>query len=406
MSLGIDLGTSGVRIAVINKSKELVYTAEMAYQTGLENVADWEICCERLIQDVPLSLKSKLIACAVDGTSGTILACNKNGKPLGNAVPYYINCPEQSSVLKQLMPLSESVSNINSSLARAMRLTKRYGNKVLLRHQADWVNGWLMDNWKWGEEGNNLRLGWDLLKKCWPAKILELPLSGALPQIVSSGTVISKLSPNKAKRLHLSEDLLVVAGTTDSNAAVMATDAGPDDGITILGSTTVLKRFVKTPLHAEGISNHLVGGKWITGGSSNSGAAVLRQIFTDKELRELSISINPETSSGLMFRPLPFQGERFPIQDPFLEPILEPRPISDSLYLHGLLEGLTRIEAQGWEKLKDLGVPFPKQLITLGGGAANPQWRRLRERALGLPIKTCQKLPAQGIAQLALDAIE
>ncbi|NDF63348.1 MAG: hypothetical protein EB136_10650, partial [Synechococcaceae bacterium WBB_3_034] len=37
----------------------------------------------------------------------------------------------------------------------------------LLRHQADWLMGWLLADWRWGEEGNNLRLGWDLRAQAW-----------------------------------------------------------------------------------------------------------------------------------------------------------------------------------------------------------------------------------------------
>ena len=37
----------------------------------------------------------------------------------------------------------------------------------LLRHQADWLMGWLLGDWRWGEEGNNLRLGWDLEANAW-----------------------------------------------------------------------------------------------------------------------------------------------------------------------------------------------------------------------------------------------
>ena len=147
-----------------------------------------------------------------------------------------------------------------------------------------------------------------------------------------------------------------------------------------------------------------VGNRWLCGGASNAGCAVLKRFFNDKNLVELSRQINPESDSGLMFRPLTFQGERFPIDDPYLEPILEPRPVSDSLFLHGILEGLARIEAQGWEKFKSMNVEIPKKIITIGGGAGNPQWRRIRERLIGIPIKTCSKQAAEGVARLALEA--
>jgi sugar (pentulose or hexulose) kinase len=88
----------------------------------------------------------------------------------------------------------------------------------------------------------------------------------------------------------------------------------------------------------------------------------------------------------LYYRPLPAPGDRFPIDDPNLEPILEPRPISDALFLQGLLEGLSRIEKQGWQKLQDLGANPIKRVLTLGGGARNQQWRGIRELALNLPV--------------------
>ena len=99
--------------------------------------------------------------------------------------------------------------------------------------------------------------------------------------------------------------------------------------------------------------------------------------------------ISNEQNSGLQLRPLPRCGERFPVDDPHLEPILTPRPVSDSLYLHGLLEGLTQIEHAGWQRLTSLGADPPRKIVTLGGGARNPQWRRLRERQLGVPIRSC-----------------
>ncbi len=95
-------------------------------------------------------------------------------------------------------------------------------------------------------------------------------------------------------------------------------------------------------------------------------------------------------------------GERFPINDPSLKPIMDPRPISDALYLHAIFEGLAQIEKQGWEKLQKLGAQSPKNIITIGGGAKNPQWRRIRERIIGLPIKTSTKTTAEGSALIAL----
>jgi sugar (pentulose or hexulose) kinase len=108
----------------------------------------------------------------------------------------------------------------------------------------------------------------------------------------------------------------------------------------------------------------------------------------------------------LALRPLPRVGERFPIDDPRLEPQLEPRPVSDALYLQALLEGLAEIERAGWQRLEQLGAPPVQRVISLGGGARNPQWRALRQRLLGRPvINRPQCTAAQGMARLALSAV-
>jgi xylulokinase len=343
----------------------------------------------------------------VDGTSGTLLACDQQGLPLADALPYSFAYPNFIDQLQTLSPQGGPASSASGSLARALHLVDQHKAPLLLRHQADWISGWLLENWSHGEEGNNLRLGWDLSKRAWPDSFISQPWCDALPEISASGSVLGLLSPQRAKDLDLPEDLLVVAGTTDSNAAVLTADADDDEGITVLGSTLVLKRFTDQPIApGPGTSSHRVGGRWLCGGASNAGAAVLKQLFPDIDLAELSRQIDPDQDSGLRLRPLPSCGERFPVDDPQLEPILTPRPVSDALYLHGLLEGLTKIEHAGWQRLTSLGADPPMKIVTLGGGARNPQWRRLRERQLGVPIRSCNTPPAAGVARLALQAVK
>ena len=405
--LGIDLGTSGVRIAVIDSNCALLQSESAPYQIGLVNPFDWRDRCCALIGRLKPDYRHRLKAIAVDGTSGTLLACDQQGLPLAEALPYSLACPHVLDQLRDLSPQDGPASSSSGSLARAMHLVEQHQAPLLLRHQADWISGWLLDDWSYGEEGNNLRLGWDLNKQSWPDSFISQPWWDALPEIRASGSVLGALSPQRAKDLDLPEDLLVVAGTTDSNAAVLTADAEDDEGITVLGSTLVLKRFTDQPLAPwPGTSNHRVGGRWLCGGASNAGAAVLKQLFPDIDLAELSRQIDPDLSSGLQLRPLPRCGERFPVDDPQLEPILTPRPVSDSLYLHGLLEGLTTIEQAGWQRLTSLGADPPKKIVTLGGGARNPQWRRLRERQLCVPIRSCNTPPAAGVARLALQAVK
>ncbi len=404
--LGIDLGTSGIKIVVINQTNELIYAADTEYEEGIAIAKDWEVCLKKIIREIPKAIKEKLIACSIDGTSGTLVACDYKGVPLGNAIPYYSNMLPKDRRFEGLDPKNIRLNKNLSSFTRALTLVEEYGNHILLRHQADWLTGWMLDKWKYGEEGNNIKLGWSIINKSWPKNFEELSWRNALPVIVHSGANLGKIALGRARVLGLPQSLSIIAGTTDSNAAFISAEASRDDGVTVLGSTIVLKRFVESPIELPGITNHLINGQWICGGASNSGGAVLKKFFNSKDLIELSRQINPELSSGIFLRPLPFKGERFPINDPNLEPILKPRPISDSLYLHALLEGMARIESEGWHRLSKVGAKLPKRIITLGGGARNPQWRRLRERLIGIPIISCKNSPAIGAALLALNAVK
>ena len=87
-----------------------------------------------------------------------------------------------------------------------------------------------------------------------------------------------------------------------------------------------------------------------------------------------------------------------------MRPILEPRPVSDALFLQAIFEGLATIELNGWNKIKELTGSFPKKIITIGGGAKNPQWRSIRQKKLMIPIISNNKSTSYGSALIALSA--
>lgn len=389
--------------------------AEAPYPGPFEDARTWRAGLIGLCSTLPAALRARVVAIALDGTSGTLLLCRPDGAllegPLGLALPYHRACPDQAPAAAALVGPAGAqapAASASGSLARALQLLAQARaagaeGPWLLRHQADWLMGWLLADWRWGEEGNNLRLGWDLRAQAWWGTIAEQPWAAGLPQVCASGTRLGPLGDGAAAALGLPPTCQVVAGSTDANAAVLAANPQPGDGITVLGTTLVLKQVVPEPIEGPGISCHRLAGRWWVGGASNAGCAVLRRFYSDQQLVELSRQIDPRRPSGLALRPLLRRGERFPVDDPALEPILEPRPVGDALYLQGLLEGLAAIEQQGWRRLRELGAPPIQRVISLGGGARNPQWRLIRQRLLGVPVRNRpQCTAAQGMARLAL----
>jgi xylulokinase len=401
---GLDFGTSGARISIIDFQKELVYSNAVPYLYSFKNPNSWINSCEKLLDNLPTEIKSNLNKLAISGTSGTLTASNLKGQPIGESIPYYKACHKHKILLESLTSGEDHLRTPYSSLAKALNLIDKYGTNILLRHQSDWITGWFLKDWTYGEEGNNLKLGWDLIKESWPNSYLNTSWQKCLPQIIKSGKIIGQVNFDLAKKFNLNKKLILISGTTDSNASLIAASLRKEDGLTVLGTTIVVKKIIDKPIKEQGITTHRISGDWICGGASNAGCGILSKFFSDSEIKELSRQINPSKKTSLNLLPLNSKGERFPINDYNLEPILEPRPVSDSLYLHALFEGLAKIELKGWEKLGELTGSLPNKIITIGGGSKNPQWRKIREKIINIPIVSCNKSTSFGTALLAFNS--
>ena len=401
---GLDFGTSGAKISIINSKKELIYKGSINYKYGFIKPQSWINSCIELLKGIPNHIKYKLIKLSISGTSGTLVPCKSNGINIGDSIPYNQICNENVDKLKLIAGEDPFLNNPFSSLAKALKLIDFYGDNIILRHQSDWISGWLINDWRFGEASNNIKLGWNIEKESWPKLFNSFSLRKYLPKIVKSGNILGKIRISLAKEIDLNKNLTIIAGTTDSNAAFISSQINSNEGLTILGTTIVLKKTIKQPINYAGITSHKINGEWICGGSSNAGCGVLSKFFCDEEIEELSRQINPLKKTNLNFLPLNSKGERFPINDPQLEPIVDPRPVSDALFLHGLLEGLANIELKGWEKLQNITGSYPDKIVTIGGGSRNPQWRSIRERILKIPVVTCDKTTSFGTALIALNA--
>ncbi len=403
---GLDFGTSGARISIINLKRELKYSNSIPYEYGFKDPNSWSNSCEKLLDSLPLHIKSNIVKLAISGTSGTLIACNLRGDPIGEAIPYDQACNDNKNLIESLTIEEDHLQTPYSSLAKALKLIDKYGKNILLRHQSDWITGWFLKDWTYGEEGNNLKLGWDLIKESWPKSYFNTSWVKSLPLIIKSGKIMGQIHSGLAERLKLNKKILLISGTTDSNAAFLAAGLDKEEGLTVLGTTIVVKKIINQPIKEKGITTHRVCEDWICGGASNAGCGILSKFFSDLEIKELSRQINTSTKTYINLIPLNSRGERFPVNNPFLEPILSPRPVSDSLYLHALFEGLARIELKGWEKLYELTGSLPKRIVTIGGGSKNPQWRAIREQIINIPIVSCKKTTSFGTALLAINATQ
>ena len=119
---GLDFGSSGARISIINFKKELIYSNSVKYKYGFKNLNSWIHSCEILLDSLPLDIKSTITNLAISGTSGTLAACDLKGNPLGQAIPYDQVCDDNKILIKATSYGEEHLQTPYSSLSKALKL--------------------------------------------------------------------------------------------------------------------------------------------------------------------------------------------------------------------------------------------------------------------------------------------
>jgi sugar (pentulose or hexulose) kinase len=419
--VGLDLGTSGCRAIAVDSQRRVLAESRVALPgsrrgpsgASEQDPHDWWRAVVGTLRALTGRKPGRILALSVDGTSSTLLLCDAAGQPLTPALMYDDRqAGEQAGLIEQLAPGDSPARGSGSALSKLLYLVDRVGpgKAKYALHQADWINGKLSGKFGISDENNALKLGYDPLNRRWPAWLSGLAIpAGLLPHVNPVGTRLGPIVAEVARTLGLAEGVMLVAGTTDSNAAALAAGlTRTGDAVSSLGSTLVLKLYSDRPLNSSryGVYSHRFGDGWLAGGASNSGGAVLRQFFNDTEIARLSRQIDPGRPLGLGYYPLPGVGERFPRSDPEMQARMEPRPNEPHAFLQAILEGIADIEAEGYARLVELGATAPVRVFTSGGGAVNETWRQIRERRLGIPVlRASQTEAAFGSALLALQAM-
>jgi len=415
---GIDLGTSGVRLAIINADKQLKSSTIIRYDQAQKQSPElWWKSVKQLLSDLPDDLKSRLQSLAIDGTSGTILLTDKNGMPTSRVLMYDdLRATQEAALITQHLPADNGGQGASGSLARLLWLLKHDTDSMFNHahavHQADYILGKLSNHFSLSDENNCLKLGYDIVNRAWKKDAMQalgIDLS-LLPNVFPAGTSVATIQKQQASKLGLPKSLQLVTGTTDSIAAFIATGTQKiGEAVTSLGSTLVVKLLSDKPIFSikYGVYSHRLGDQWLVGGASNSGGKVLCHYFSDQEMElmteQLSLQQAPYKSTGLEYYPLIKEGERFPVSDPKKQAQLSPRPDNDVDFFQGMLEGIARIEKQAYQRLNDLGAPTVVSVRSVGGGSKNTAWTKIREQQLKVEMIAPENTEASyGSALLAL----
>ena len=241
--LGLDFGTSGARACVIAPGGEIEEFAQVGFGRleDYEAAGLWRDALFGLIAGLPAGLRRRVAALALDGTSGTVLACDEALNPTHPPLPYHdARAIGEAEAIARAGGPDGPAAMASSGLAKVLWLRHRLGRERshLFLNQADWLTAQISGRVGLSDYHNALKMGYDCEQLHWPEWVTFLADVDALPQVVAPGTALGLVAPPRARELGINPDCLVRAGSTDSIAAFLAAGVrAPGEAVTSLGST-------------------------------------------------------------------------------------------------------------------------------------------------------------------------
>jgi D-ribulokinase len=408
--LGIDIGTGGVRGALVDDEGTLLASAESPLRSmhprpgwHEQDPESWKTAVASVCRATLSQVEGRPIAgLALCGTSGTMLIGDRHGRPRTPAVMY-----DDSRAANNLPALAEiwaRVAERNAyriqptwGLPRLAWLLEQFDDQrdARLYHCPDYLTTWLVGEPTATDTSHALKTGYDLVANRWPEAAFEAAgiSDFVLPPAVRPGALLGHICADGAEATGLSIGTAVVAGMTDGCASQIASGtlrAGRWN--CALGTTLVLKGVSKHLLRdpAGAVYSHAnPDGGWLPGGASNCGAGVLRSQFPSADLHVMDRAAAARGPTPAVRYPLAASGERFPFVRPDAEPFQLGEPRDEAEAFTALLQGVAFVERLSLTYMTALGAETGGELAFTGGATRSDVWNQMRAdvlgRAVGLP---------------------
>lgn len=429
MYLGIDLGTSEVKLVLLDTGGAVV--AQAGVKLGISRPhpgwseqapADWwaatQTAVTKLRQQVPQAWSS-VRAIGLSGQMHGAVLLDAIGEVLRPAILWNdVRSAQQCEGLTRALPtLPQIAGNLAMPGFTAPKLAwvrehepavfERVA-KVLL--PKDYLR-WRMTGAFVSEMSDAAGTLWlDVAKRAWSDELLALTgLTRAhMPELVEGSAVSARLSPEVASAWGLPASVVVAGGGGDNAASAVGIGAvKPGDGFLSLGTSGVLfvvnDRFRPNPASAVHAFCHALPGRWHQMAVMLSAASCLHWVtqLVGAE-NEASLLARTETLSDAerdaapLFLPY-LSGERTPHNDANARGVFfgMTHDTDARALAHAVLEGVAFGLRDGLDALRAAGTDV-SSLALVGGGARSAMWAQLHADVLGVEVYTVEGGEAGG----------
>lgn len=427
--IGVDLGTSGLRVLLINEAQETVSSAEQPYGVqhphagwSEQDPAHWikalQTAFNTLRKEAPKAYQ-RVKAIGVSGHMHGAVLLNKQGKVLRPCILWNDTRSHLEAAALDQMPLfRERSGNIvfpgftAPKIAWVKRNEPEVFNaitQVLL--PAAYLNYWFTGH-TFSDYSDSSGTSWlNVDAQNWDEELLQATslTTENMPKLIASNEVGAALKRDVAQALSLSEDVKVVGGAGDNAAAACGIGAIRNgQGFLSLGTSGVilLARDTCTPRPETAVHTfcHALAGRWFQMGVMLAAADCLNWLasVTGQSPQNLTSALGPKLQAPQDTRFFPYLfGERTPHNDPHIRGELSHITANTTpvTLTQSVLEGVSFALRDTFETLKVAGNA-PQALTVIGGGSQSSYWLSLLATVLELPLMK----PAEGEFGAALGA--
>ena len=416
--LGIDVGTSGCKITVVDRQGHIIDEAFGEYETfrprpgySEQDADDWyRVACELLLAIFQRGkYKSKNIAAiSLVGSTHNAVLMDTQFKPLRRAIMWTdYRSTAQAAHLEELagefiFRTAYQKPSPTWTLPQ-IRWIKEHEPEVLEKTKyvmftKDYVRHRLTGTWETDYIEAQGSLFYDMNRRTWSeelCKMAGLPIR-ALPPLVNPVDVVGAVTFTAAKETGLTEGTPVVVGCSDSAVEDYAAGA-IEPGQMILKLATAGNVNVMTgephPTPETLTYSHVIPGMWYTVVATNTAASAerwFRDLFCHEEILQAEkqgksvyemmhrrAANVPPGAEGLFFHPY-LLGERAPYWDPNLRGSFIGATMQHGKghFIRALLEGVAYSLRDCFRTIEAMSLPV-HEIRLIGGGAKSTLWSQI-----------------------------
>ena len=429
--IGVDLGTSALKLVMMDSRGELVKSVSKEYPLYFphsgwseQNPTDWFLAVKEGLKELAAGAAEKIAGISFGGQMHGLVILDKDDNVLRPAILWNDGrSTKETDYLNNVIgkeKLSELTANIAFAGFTAPKILWVKNNETEIFEKIskimlpkDYISYMLSGSFCTDYSDASGMLLLDVKNKKWSQEMIKICSisEDMLPKLYESYEVVGNIKPELAKELGLNEDIKIIAGAGDNAAAAIGTATVGEGACNIsLGTSGTIfissKNFGVDKYNALHSFDHADGNYHLMGcmlSAASCNKWWMEDILKTEDFGGEQQDIDNLGENKVFFLPY-LMGERSPHNDPFargsfIGMSMDTRREDMTL---AILEGVTFALRDSLEVARSLGIEIKKTMIC-GGGAKSPLWKKLVANIMNVEVEVpvSEEGPGFGAAILA-----